>query len=405
MVKITNLIAKTASIGINRNRYIFVTLGSFPNGNASTNRILSYARGLAELGFDVSILVLAPETNQSLLSNKKRLSYNKIKIRYTCPFLFVKNNLIRKINFIFGIVTGYIYLTRLLFQYYKQITVSLVFVQPIILYFFIKLIKLFKVNVFHERTEFPFLNGKNDFNYKFYINRVIPLFDGIYVISFSLADYFKGLTKNPVHHIPMTVEFDRFNKKPQKKLKYIAYCGSMYTDKDGVPDLIEAFNIVAGELSDLHLYLIGDNSDQIRFKIINDKILESPFRNRIICTGYIERDEIPQLLIDARILALSRPDNLQAKGGFPTKLGEYLATSNPVIITDVGEHTKYLKDGESAYIAEPNDPQSFANKILECVHDEKRAIQIGKNGYQVALKHFNYLNQAKSLSSFFDSII
>lgn len=177
----------------------------------------------------------------------------------------------------------------------------------------------------------------------------------------------------------------------------------MYTDKDGVPDLIEAFNLIADRLIDWYLYLIGDNSDPEKFKIISRKIASSPYKERIICTGFIGRDEIPQLLIDARILALCRPDNVQAKGGFPTKLGEYLATKNPVVITDVGDHTKYLKDGESAYKAESDNPISFANKILECALDEERASQIGENGYLVAHKEFNYFSQAKSLHTFFES--
>ena len=386
----------------NINKYIFVTIGSFPYGNAATNRMLSYSRGLTELGFDVSILALSPDYDSTNLNNKRKNTFREIKILYTCPFLQIKSRFIKKINFLIGLLIGYIYLFCILLLKRHQIAVSLVFTQPTPLYLYLKLTKFFKVKVLHERTEFPYIGNKK--YQDFYLKRIVPLFDGIYVISFSLVDYFKNLTDKPVQLLPMTVELDRFLGDSEKNQKYIAYCGSMYTDKDGVPDLIEAFNLVAGQLSDWYLYLIGDNSELDKFKIINEKIVASPFKERIICTGYIGRDEIPKLLIDARILALCRPDNMQAKGGFPTKLGEYLATSNPVIITDVGDHTKYLTDGESAYIAEPNNPQSFANKIIECVHDEVRAVQIGKNGYLVAQKHFNYLTQAKSLHIFFESI-
>ena len=49
------------------------------------------------------------------------------------------------------------------------------------------------------------------------------------------------------------------------------------------------------------------------------------------------------------MLVLARPDNIQAKGGFPTKLGEYLATGNPVVVTKVGEIPNYLIDGVNAF--------------------------------------------------------
>ena len=50
---------------------------------------------------------------------------------------------------------------------------------------------------------------------------------------------------------------------------------------------------------------------------------------------------------------MARPDSRQARGGFPTKLGEYLATGKPVCVTKVGEITVYLEDNVSAFLAEP----------------------------------------------------
>ncbi len=58
------------------------------------------------------------------------------------------------------------------------------------------------------------------------------------------------------------------------------------------------------------------------------------------------------------------PDSKQAQGGFPTKLGEYLATGNPVCATTVGEIPDYLVDGESVYFAVPGSVDSFADAML-----------------------------------------
>lgn len=383
-------------------RCIFVTIGSFPYGKAATNRLLSYSRGLAELGHDVYIIVLSPDYNQSALSNRKKIKFNNINIVYTSPFLFVKNNLFGKINFIFGVILGFFYLTLLLMKSNKSPRVTLIFEKTYILMPYIKLVKFFNGKVFHERTEFPYLNKKSDFLYNLYIKNTIPLFDGIYVISFLLVEFFKTLTIKPVLHLPMTVEFDRFNLGLNREKKYIAYCGSMYTDKDGVPDLIESFNMFSKENKEIFLYLIGDNSDKKKFKIISDKIDISPVKHRIICTGNVERDKMPELLKNAIMLLLCRPDNLQAQGGFPTKLGEYLATANPVVITDVGDHGRYLKDRVSAFIARPGDPYSFASKMEECLNDPVLAESVGKNGYDVAMQHFNYKTQAVILSNFFE---
>jgi glycosyltransferase involved in cell wall biosynthesis len=386
-------------------KYLFITTGSFPIGNAATNRALSYTRGLAELGCDVTLLILGPDYKQSQRSNKKQINYNGVNIQYSCPFLFVKDGLFGKLNFLLGIFFGYIYLLKNLFKYNKKLAVSLIFIEPIFLHFFILTIKIFNGKVFHERTEFPILSKKSNFMYKYYLNIVIPLFDGLYVISYSLIDFFRKITIKPILLLPMTVEIDRFKiEKTLDDKNYLAYCGSMYTDKDGVPDLIEAFNEVASEFSDIFLFLIGDNSNKEKFALIDSKIFESKYKNRIICTGQVDRDSMPELLNNAKILVLCRPDNLQAQGGFPTKLGEYLATSKPVVITDVGDHTKYLQDGISAFIAKPNDPKDFAKKIIQCLSQPELAKEIGKEGYHVAMNHFNYKKQAIRLKEFIETI-
>lgn len=204
----------------------------------------------------------------------------------------------------------------------------------------------------------------------------------------------------------MTVEFDRFLIKKEIKVpRYIAYCGSMYTDKDGVPDLIEAFGLIANEYTDIQLYLIGDNSDVDKFKTVRSKINESKVKERIICTGHIERNKMPELLCNATILALCRPANIQAQGGFPTKLGEYLATAKPIVITDVGDHTKYLQDRKSAFIALPDNPVDFAAKIRECLINKKLACSVGNAGFQVALDQFNYKKQAVTLKNFVENTL
>lgn len=381
--------------------YYYITIGSFPYGSASTNRVLSYTRGLIEIGNKVVINVLAPDKKQDFNSNQKRSIYKGVEIVYSCPFLFIKSSFYRKINFIVGLIVGFFMIFYNIIRKRKKSVVVFLFTNPILILLFLIPAKILGVRSFHERTEFPFLNIKNSLLFKIYIKVTIPKLDGVYVISHSLREYFKSLTQKPVLLLPMTVELDRFaGLENRKKGKYIAYCGSMYTYKDGVPDLIDAFNHFAVTHPDYSLYLIGDNTDTRKFQLIQNKINKSPFRNKIICTGYISRNNIPSILNKATVLALCRPANKQAEGGFPTKLGEYLATGNPVVITDVGDHTKYLKHKISAYIAKPENSIDFADKLIDCISNPNLSKSIGREGYKVAMKHFNYRNQAIMLEKF-----
>ena len=68
---------------------------------------------------------------------------------------------------------------------------------------------------------------------------------------------------------------------------------------------------------------------------------------------------MPKYLCNAKLLALARPDSIQAQGGFPTKLGEYLATGRPVVVTKVGEIPDYLEDGVNAFLSDINSGYSL----------------------------------------------
>ena len=104
--------------------------------------------------------------------------------------------------------------------------------------------------------------------------------------------------------------------------------------------------------------------------------------------------------MNANVLALARPDSHQAQGGFPTKLGEYLATGKPVCVTSVGEISDYLKDNISAFIAEPGNVDSFIDALNRVLCNAKHAEYVGLNGKIVAEKEFSIDIQSKRLATF-----
>jgi len=120
-------------------------------------------------------------------------------------------------------------------------------------------------------------------------------------------------------------------------------------------------------------------------------INNSDFKNRIIFTGKLNRSEIAIQIKNSYCLVLDRPNNIQAKYGFPTKLGEYLASGKPVIITKVGDIPLYLTDNINVYLAEPDNIGSFSAKLRECLSNPIQAQKIGLEGQKLAYNEFNYL--------------
>jgi len=195
----------------------------------------------------------------------------------------------------------------------------------------------------------------------------------------------------------MLVEPDRFNSTQNierfinSSKKRVVFVGELYGDKDGVYGLVQAFINIGNEFPEADLIIVGDNNNKEALHSLYSLINNSDLKNRIIFTGKLNRSEIALQIKNSYCLVLDRPDNIQAKYGFPTKLGEYLASGKPVIITKVGDIPLYLKDNINAYLAEPDNIESFSQKLRECLNNPKQAQKIGLEGQKLAYNEFNYL--------------
>lgn len=274
------------------------------------------------------------------------------------------------------------------------------------------------IKIFMELSEFPDIHNFNKGNkYQklksnkrqlFFENNFFQNINGLALMTKTLLNHY-NIFPNPrpsFLHLPMTVDLERFNQSlpilNKFEQPYIAFVGVMDNAKDGVNILIDAFKLIHNKFPDLKLYLIGGwNYDTpSHLELIKQYQLES----KIKWLGEFERNQIPSIVLNAKLLVLPRPNSKQAQGGFPTKLGEYLATGIPVCATTVGEIPDYLVNNESVFFAEPGSIDSFANAMERALSNDELSKKVGTAGKEVAKKHFNKDIQANKLNEFLKSL-
>ena len=232
---------------------------------------------------------------------------------------------------------------------------------------------------------------------------VVSKIDYFACMTNTLLDHYRKMAKPEAKfiHLPMTVDLKRFIGIPDTTIyskPYIAYTGTFNNAKDGVDILIKSFAKIANKYPQYHLYLAGFWHYDVPMQ---EKLIEEfGLTNRITYLGVLNKDQIPVFVCNADLLVLSRPDSHQAQGGFPTKLGEYLATGNPVCVTKVGEIPDYLEDNVSAFMATPGDVDSFADAMDRALSNPDNAKKVGLAGREVAEREFNSEIQAKRLYEF-----
>jgi len=380
--------------------------GSVFHAVASTNRMLSLAKGLTEASHAVHIFCLGAGGNEA----RKKKSGEVEGIRYT--YLGWRNgcrttSLPAKVRHLFASTLDGM---RVFKGNDRPDAVLLMSIRLIHLFPYLWAAKKQSIPVFHERNEYPHRNVRTLLDrvlLRLYLQQAVPRFAGLALMTQALMKYFRENCPRcpPLLHLPMTVDSGRFLKQTQAPMagRYIAHCGSSFGDKDGVLILIEAFARVSKEFPDVKLVLIGSDADRTAMERLQQRIQEPSVQERIILTGQITREEMPAWLQHAELLALARPATLQAAGGFPTKLGEYLSSARPVVVTRVGEIADYLQDGVNAWIAEPGSVDSFAAKLREALDFDPTARNaIGLKGRDVAFSVFNFAVQGRRLARFIE---
>ena len=359
---------------------IYLIIGSYAPNTAATNRFMGLLKAFSERNIDVTVCFFMSDENNSKAPDLPHVTYKYYWNQY--------NPKIVKLKLLFYLV------------YATQFVHSLKYGDVIYAYncneILSSLVSKRGVRVYHERTEHPLVSKLKVLNVRKYL-KACKAVDGLFVISNPLKEYFCsiGVDRSKVYIVNMTVDATRFNGLTKRNCtKYIAYCGNGSNNKDGVDQLIKAFSITTQSHPDVKLYIIGPMPKKFDSSGNLELIEKLGLSSKVIFTGIVSSSDIPQILKNAQVLALNRPDNVQAKYGFPTKLGEYLLAGNPVVVTSVGDIPLFLKNKETALLAEPSNPEHFSNQLNWALDNYEDALAIGQQGRQVALTSFNSDSEA-----------
>lgn len=356
-------------------KFVIINACYKPN-TALMNRLLSFLSAFDNSRLQAEVVFVYPDKHLSRLD----IEYKNISVRYLWDRTPTFRN--KYLKYLKSFIDIYLY-SRELSPDDKVLYIEGGVYLPI-------LIKT-PAKIYCECTEHPYVITFAPSFLRGPFLKACPKLRGLFVISTALKTYFESIGVNNVVVVNMTVDPDRFInlEKQQMPHPYIAYCGTVGNNKDGVDNLIRAFAIVKRKYPDYRLMIMGSYASKKDASGNLNLITQLGLSDDIIFAGCISAADMPQRLKDAEIVALARPDNLQNQCGFPTKLGEYLLSGNPVVCTSVGDIPLFLKNRESALISEPGDIEAFAKNLLWVIENKATAMLIGKNGRRVALESFN----------------
>ena len=366
---------------------LYILDSSYNPTSAGCNRLLALGLALQKKGVKVTYFYLFP------FKNKEKCD------RYT-----------DKLNFVYlweasPFSNKYLNTVRSMRKFYKLMEPEI----PVYAYSLLNCIYFLRlkkgIRLYHEYTENPEVIGTvggfvGDWLYKLY-KRTIPKLDGLFLITPALREmYINDFGADPEKTIllNMIVDQKRFENLPKlEPSNTVSYCGILSEFKDGVSVLIKSFAKVINKHSEYKLRLIGPFENAATEHKLRTLVQDLNITDKVEFTGPVSPETMPSLLKASKILALARPDNIQAKYGFATKIGEYLMTGRPAVITRVGAVEDYLIDRENCILANPDDTNDFAEKLMWTIENYEVTEKIGERGKEAVVKNFDSENESEKI--------
>ena len=363
------------------------SIALFPHGGGASARLFAYASTFKQIGVICEVWCL----KTSDLAIPAYGEYAGIHYKYTSGSNKAGKTCLEKIKYELKSILNIFFL--LLKKGRSKEIDAVLFYSPEHLQFVIPAwlaAKLAGIKFIGERTEYPFTgdapfrkkNLKNSLRESF----VYRLFDGFIVISKYLEDYVRPKLRKNVWllKVPIIVDVPRFadaadSVEPED---IIAYCGLDSAEQERI---YEIFSKISEINSSWKLMIIGAMSQDLKYKLID----KESKNERIIFCGNVNREDLPFTLAKAKILVLPRSSGMFSTAGFPTKLGEYLATGKPVIVTDTGDISEYLTNNQNSYLVPADNNVKFAETLQNVISNYSEAKQIGLNGREIALSCFD----------------
>jgi len=182
--------------------------------------------------------------------------------------------------------------------------------------------------------------------------RAFTYADRVQAISNFLGEWARSRNfKGPLVIIPNGADIEKFSGNSTHHQGKILITTSRLVRKNAIDDVIRALPL----LSDIKFKIVGSGPEEQSLKNLAKK---EGVENRVEFVGHVDHAQLPALLHAADIFI--RPSRSEGMGN---AFVEAMAAGIPIIGTNVGGIPDFLKDGETGFVVEVNNPKSIAEAV------------------------------------------
>jgi glycosyltransferase involved in cell wall biosynthesis len=385
----------------------FCTGTTFPNGEATNNRIIMIGKSLQLKNVQFNIY-LNSEGNKNPLNTKVEGTIQGLKFSHLNKSITIG---LPRWKRIFNYFVKGFYNTALILKSMSKEKDHIVYLYShgSIFNVWVSIVaKLFGVPVVQEVNEWAADIDQRWF-YGFVYKKVMFRWaKGAIVISdnikFQVESHKLSNASLSTYMLPVLADGNDWKIHRQDIHKTFVWCGLVDGYFKDVAFIIHAFNKLHNKFPDYRLIICGKYKPETQKKI--SEILQSLSipSEKLQLTGFITNEDLFQYCQTATALVSPLWNDQASLARFPTKIASFLFSGRPVITCNIGEVGKLLEDGNTALFFKQADENDLANKMGRMIEDKNYANAIGLRGKALALQKLDYRSYADKLFTFFHSL-
>lgn len=395
----------------------------FPTGSAAASRIRHLARGLVELGHQVSVIVMSPsiiEQGDDACDGWSRHAGIRYRnARAYLPGAARPSRLRRMVGLVSDMRSDARRVCATLETMRASGGVDVVIGYSLYAFGMNQILRYcrstgipFVADVVEWVGPDSFAGGKCNPLYwdsERAIRRLLPKCDGIIAISSYLERYFqsKGL---PTVRVPAIIDLAEAPEpagapaRPRTGRYVLTYLGNM-VERDGPMLMIDAIRQAVQAGCNVQFNVVGGTErvpEAQRAKAAAEA--DATIRDRVRFWGRVSDEAVRDHLTGSDALIFTRTSGRASSAAFPTRLPEYLVTGKPVIASGVSDIGEYLREGVEALVIKPDSSTALADAIAKLVASPDGGKSIGEAGRRKCAECFDYAKRAAEVEGFLSKL-
>ena len=148
-------------------------------------------------------------------------------------------------------------------------------------------------------------------------------------------------------------------------------------------------------------YIVGDGASNYRQEL--EELTRSYGLTNIVFTGSVPINEAYEMIARSEVVLSPLNNSLSKVACCPIKVIEYMGLGKAMVLDEVSDLSKFLKEKEAALVCDPDNYVDFAENIRLLLKDEELRKRIGANAKRLA-EDFSWEKQGQKLAKVLEEV-